>query len=227
MSGNAVADTEPELHAAEHRLLADIEDGVDRVKPWLERYGYGAVVAAIAVEGIGIPAPGQTILEAGSAAAAGHDGRLHIGWLLLAAFFAASIGSTAGYLIGRIGGRDLLRRLRLNPKHLDKIETQFNRYGGLLVLFGRFFDGPRQLAGISAGILEMHWLRFTLFNVAGAALWVCFWGLGVYYLDLHLDQVVAVMRRINPWIAGVTLVGVGVLIVLALRASRRRKGSAG
>ena len=38
-------------------------------------------------------------------------------------------------------------------------------------------------------------------------MWVCFWGLGGYNLDLHLDQVVALVRRINPWVAAVTLTG--------------------
>jgi membrane protein DedA with SNARE-associated domain len=195
---------------------------VDRVKPWLERYGYGAVFVAVGVEGFGIPAPGQTILEAGSAAAAGGSGRLRIEWLLLVAFIAASVGNSIGYAIGRAGGRDLLRRLRIHPKHLDKIEGQFARFGGWLILFGRFFDGPRQLNGIAAGILEMPWVRFTLYNVAGAALWVCFWGLGVYYLDLHLDQIVAVLRRINPWIATATLLGVVLSVFLLWRAARRR-----
>jgi membrane protein DedA with SNARE-associated domain len=97
----------------------------------------------------------------------------------------------------------------------------------LLVLFGRFFDGPRQLNGIAAGILEMHWVRFTLFNLAGAALWVGLWGLGVYYLDLHLDQLVSVLRRINPWIAAATLIGLGVTAVWFFRAARRRDPMAG
>lgn len=214
------------MHAAEHRLLHDIKESVDRVKPWLERYGYGAVFVAVGVEGFGIPAPGQTILEAGSAAAAGDSGRLRIGSLLLVAFVAASVGNSIGYAIGRAGGRDLLRRLRIHPKHLDKIETQFARFGGLLILFGRFFDGPRQLNGIAAGILEMPWVRFTLYNVAGATLWVCFWGLGVYYLDLHLDQIVAVIRRINPWIAAATLFGVFLSAFFLWRAVRRRDKSA-
>ena len=44
------------VHGLEHHLAA--------VQPLLERYGYGAVFLAIFVEGIGIPAPGQTLLIA-------------------------------------------------------------------------------------------------------------------------------------------------------------------
>jgi membrane protein DedA with SNARE-associated domain len=210
-----------EGHQVAHRLLRDIKEAVDRVEPWLQRYGYGAVFALVGVEGLGIPAPGQTILEAGSVAAAAPDARLRIGWLLLAAFLAAALGNSLGYWIGRAGGRPLLRRLRIGERHLGRVEAGFDRYGGWLIVFARFFDGPRQLNGIAAGILEMPWARFTLFNAMGAALWVCFWGLGVYYIDLHLDGLVALIRRLNPWMAAATVAVLAALAVLYWLKSRR------
>jgi membrane protein DedA with SNARE-associated domain len=101
------------------------------------------------------------------------------------------------------------------------VESGFNRYGGWFIVFARFFDGPRQLHGIAAGMLGMPWSRFLVFNLAGAALWACFWGLLVYYLDLHLDQVVSLIRRVNPWVAGATLALLIALVgVLWLRTVR-------
>lgn len=224
----ALADTPapPAAGHLTHRLLADIESGVARVQPWLERYGYWAVFGAVGVEGFGLPAPGQTILEAGAAASATAGSRLQIGWILLVAFLAAALGNTIGYLIGRLGGLALLRRLRIDKAHLDKVERGFDRYGGWLIAFARFFDGPRQLNGIAAGILEMPWLHFTLYNLLGAALWVSFWGLGVYYLDLHLDAIVALIRRVNPWVWGLTLAGVAALAFLLWRVYVRRDRTA-
>lgn len=210
-----------EAYRLEHRLLKDVEGAVERVEPWLQRYGYGAVFALVGIEGIGIPAPGQTILEAGAVASAKADSRLRIHWLLLVAFVAASLGNTLGYLIGRAGGRRLLERLHINERHLHGVEKGFDRYGGWLILFARFFDGPRQLNGIAAGILGMHWARFMPFNLAGAALWACFWGLAVYYLDLHLDQLVALIRRVNPWVAAASVAGLALLAVLLWRKASR------
>lgn len=209
-----------------HRLVKDIEDEVARVEPWLQRYGYWAIFGAVGVEGFGIPTPGQTVLEAGAAASASVDARLRIGWILLVAFLAASLGNTLGYMIGRLGGRAMLHRLHIPQRHLDKVENGFDRYGGWLIVFARFFDGLRQLNGIGAGILEMPWTRFTLFNLMGAALWACFWGLGVYYLDLDLDAIVGLIRRINPWVAAVTLAGVGAVVaILWLKYGRHRTGA--
>lgn len=206
-----------------HRMLTGIEDGVARVEPWIDRYGYGAVFGVIGVEGFGIPAPGQTILETAAVAAASGKSRLRIELVLLVAVVAASLGNTIGYLIGRAGGRELLTRVRLDPKHLQRVDDAFARYGGLVIVFARFFDGPRQINGIAAGILEMPWWRFTLFNLAGALLWAGLWALGVYYLDLHLDQLVAWLRLLNPWVAGATLAGVAVLAVLLIRVWWRRR----
>lgn len=147
---------------------------------------------------------------------------MSIGWILLTTFLAASLGNSLGYLIGRSGGRELFHRFRIDPRHLDKVERGFERYGGWLIVFARFFDGPRQLNGIAAGILEMPWARFTLYNLVGAALWACFCGLGVYYLDLHRDRVVFFIRRVNPWMAGISLAGLGIFAVLLWRWSSRQ-----
>lgn len=216
-----------ERHQVAHRMLKDIEGAVARVEPWLQRYGYGAVFALVGVEGFGIPAPGQTILEAGAAAAASAGSRLRIHWILLTAFLAASLGAMLGYFIGRAGGRPLLQRLHIDARHLDRVESGFQRYGGWVIVLARFFDGPRQLHGIAAGILGMPWRRFLVFNLIGAAFWACFWGLLVYYLDLHLDQVVGLLRRINPWMAAATLTGLGALTVLVwVRFSRPKPGRA-
>lgn len=165
MTGWAAAPTGPAEHPAPsavptesfpHRLLGDIEHDIAAVEPWLDRYGFAAVFAAVGVEGFGIPAPGQTLLIAGAVTAATQN-QFHIGLLLLTAFVAAILGSSLGYLIGRRGGRALLRRFRVDERHLQRVEQGFSRYGGGLIVIGRFFDGLRQLNGIAAGILEMPW----------------------------------------------------------------------
>jgi membrane protein DedA with SNARE-associated domain len=209
-----------------HHLLGQIQHKIAAVEPWLDRYGYGAVFAAVGVEGFGIPAPGQTLLIAGAVTAATQTD-FHIGLLLLTAFLAAVLGSSLGYFIGYQGGRALLHRCRVDERHLDRIERGFNRYGGGLIVIGRFFDGPRQLNGIAAGILKMPWWTFTAYNVLGAVLWVGCWGLGIYYLDEHLHAMLHVIRQLNPWVAAVTLAGAALLLAWGWYRWRRpnRPGS--
>ncbi|HPF57835.1 MAG TPA: DedA family protein [Candidatus Competibacteraceae bacterium] len=205
-----------------HRLLYDVQHEIATVEPLLDHYGYGAVFVAVGVEGFGIPAPGQTLLIAGAVTAANQN-QLRIDWLLFAAFMAALLGNSAGYLIGRRGGRALLRRFRISERHLQRIEHGFTRYGGGLLIIARFFDGLRQLNGIAAGLLEMPWWRFTFYNALGAMLWVSCWGLGIYTLDENLHTILAAIHALNPWVTTITLASVISLILLLLHYCRSQR----
>ena len=100
------------------RVVQDLKQAVDHVEPLLGRYGYPAVFLAVLVEGVGLVAPGQTLLIA--AALAATQGRLNIVWVLIWAFTAAVLGNSLGYLLGRWGGRPLLRKIGVNERHLAR-----------------------------------------------------------------------------------------------------------
>lgn len=201
------------------RLGHDLEAAVGKMQPLVERYGYAGVAGAVSLEGFGIPAPGQSLLMAGALESA--RGHMHLMLLLPIAVLAAVLGNSLGYLIGRRGGRPLLRRLGVNEAREAKLSGLFERYGGGFILMARFLDGPRQLNGIVAGTLAMPWWLFTVFNVAGAVLWVGLWGLGTFYLSEHLHAIHDVLRRINPWVAGVVLVAAIAVVVYLFRGRRR------
>ena len=167
---------------ADHQQSAAVrrfERSLARVQPLLQRYGYGAAFAAVMVEGMGIPTPGQTLLMAGALEAA--EGRMSIALLLILVTTAATVGNSIGYAIGRWGGRRALNKLNVNPQRQQRLDDLFKRRGGVVILLARFLDGLRQLNGIVAGVLQMPWWTFTAYNVAGAFLWTCAWGLGTYY----------------------------------------------
>ena len=73
------------------RLEGDFKRAVARVQPVIDRYGYPAVFLTILVEGVGIPAPGQTILIAAALSAA--HGHLSIVWVMILAFWAQGWGT--------------------------------------------------------------------------------------------------------------------------------------
>jgi membrane protein DedA with SNARE-associated domain len=104
---------------------------------------------------------------------------------------AATFGNSLGYAIGRWGGQAVLNKLEFNPQRQQRLDELFKRRGGLVILLGRFLDGLRQLNGIVAGVMKLPWWTFTAYNVAGAILWTCAWGLGTYYLgrDVHVIAV--------------------------------------
>jgi membrane protein DedA with SNARE-associated domain len=207
------------LHEAEQMVGSDAEAAIARVRPLLERYGYPAVFVAVGVEGMGIPAPGQTLLIAAAIDAA--HGGLNVVAVLALAVLAAALGNSIGYLIGRLGGRPLLQKLPISEARLGRIDALFRRHGGWFILVARFFDGSRQLNGIMAGMLEMPWWRFTFWNVLGAVLFVAVWGLGTWWLDRDIGHVMAVLERIEPLAIVLLVAALAAGAVYLLR--RRRK----
>lgn len=197
-----------------------IAEELARAEPLLARYGYSAVFVAVFVEGIGVPAPGQTLLLAGAVLAA--RGEIALGWLLATATAASALGMLVGWAIGRSGGRRLLERLA-GPR-LARIEGIFRRFGPGLVALGRFVEGLRQLSGIAAGALGMELAPFLVWDVLGALLWTSTWGLGAYFFTRETHMLARFLRTAGPTLLIATAVAlVGVLFWVW----RGRHGAAG
>ena len=176
--------------------------------PVIHHYGYFAVGGLILLEDFGVPSPGETTLIA--AALYAGLGDLNIFLVIIAALLGAIIGDNIGFAIGDFGGRPLVERygkyVLLTKERLDKAEAFFNRNGGKVVVVARFIEGLRQLNGIIAGISEMRWPSFILFNAIGAALWVGLWSTVGYFGGEHIDA----FRKYELYFtlaAGVLLVG--------------------
>ncbi len=155
------------------------------VEPYIAAYGSIALFIIIYFESFGAPVPGETLLIAASLLA--QQGELSLSVMLLAVFLGAILGDSTGYLIGHFGGRKILIRfgpyIKLTPERLEQFEKLFEKYGSGIVITARFFAILRQLNGIMAGALKMHWLKFVSANIIGAALWTLVWGAGPYYFS--------------------------------------------
>ena len=187
---------------------------------FIAHYGYAAVFLLIMLEDFGMPVPGETALVVSAAAAA--TGRLGIWGVLAAAFVGAVVGDNIGFLIGHFGGRPLVARvggkIGITPERLHHVEGFFGRYGEGIIVGARFVELLRQLNGIVAGFLGMHWARFLAYNALGAALWVGVWGAVGYFAGAHIAQIHALVARFTWLIAAVGIA----LIVAAWIAYRRR-----
>lgn len=198
--------------------MTGIEHMLAEATPWLHQYGYAAVAVAVMFEGTGIPLPGA-ILMGGAALLAG-QGELNVVLVWLTAWLAAVAGDNLGYWIGRGGGRRLLLRVGVRRNRLTRFERFFRRFGIWLLLFGRFFDGTRQLDGLVAGSARMPWLRFFFADLVGSALWVSVWVIGLYTLDQHTAMLHRIVSYLNPWVVGGTAIAlVGTLYMFCRRGA--------
>lgn len=138
-----------------------------------QQYGYWAVFLGILLENVGLPIPGETVTLAGGFLA-GSD-QLNY-WIVLGdAILGATIGGNIGYWIGRYGGWSLMlnlgRLFRIQEKQLVSLRDQFSENAAKAVFLGRFIALLRVFASPLAGIAEMPYLKFMIYNTAGAAAW--------------------------------------------------------
>ena len=177
----------------------------------LATYGYWAVLLFVAVESMGIPVPGETMLLAASVYA-GTTHRLAVAVVIAAAAAGAIAGDNVGFVVGRIGGYQLVRRygkyVRLDQRKVRLGQLLFDWHGGKVVFFGRFVPVLRIWAAFLAGMHQMSWTRFLAFNAAGVALWATLMGLGAYALGS------SVLRLGGP--IGLTIAALGTLAMAAV-----------
>ena len=141
------------------------------------------------------------------------------------AFVASVAGAEIGYLIGRFAGRELVLRygryVMIKPHHLDRAEAIVDRYGGVVVVIARYIVGLREANGIIAGITEMRWLTFTVFNVIGGCAWVATWVTIGDVAGDHIDTIYADINRYSLYVFGALVVLLAGYI--AWRVVRRRR----
>ncbi len=182
------------------------------LRAFVADYGYWAVALALLSESAGIPVPGEiTLLVASFLAYSQHQ--LHVGWIIVVATCAATLGGDLGYALGHYGGRPLLDRyqsvFRIPPATLKRGEEMFARYGAAAIFFARFVFGMRTFAGPLAGVLRMRWRTFAIFNFLGASLWVTFITSAGYLFGHHWRSLLRAMQRFN--IAVLIVAGVVIL----------------
>lgn len=183
----------------------------------LSSYGYWAVGGVIALESMGLPLPGETMLIA-AAAYAGATRNLNIWLVIPAAAAGAIVGDNIGFMLGRKLGYPLLTRyrqlLRLSERRVRLGQYLFRYHGSKIVFFSRFVTILRTLAALLAGVNCMAWPRFLIFNAAGAIVWAFGYGFAAYYFGAALKQ------AYTPIEVGLGIAA-AIVIVLAFFAARK------
>lgn len=118
--------------------------------------------------------PGDSLLFAAGTFAA--MGSLDLAFLLGLLVAAAVIGDSVNYALGHyVGQRAFAGHIPLvKQKHLLRTQDFYARYGAKTIVLARFIPIVRTFAPFVAGIGQMAYRRFLLYNVVGGALWVSF-----------------------------------------------------
>lgn len=157
---------------------------VTELSPWLSQYGYLALAIAIAIEGVGIPAPGQSLLIVATIFAI--SGKLSLPAVIIVAFISAFCGNLFGYVIGAQFGDWLLNKNWIKPETEQKLHRFIKKYGLFSMVLSRFVEGLKQYLSIGCGIAKMPLKQFLIGNLLATALWVLIFCGGVIVIEQQL-----------------------------------------
>ncbi|MDB4873682.1 MAG: putative rane protein [Gemmatimonadetes bacterium] len=198
-----------------HTLL-DLFHQIRDVRAIIAWGGYVGLTAIIFAETgllIGFFLPGDSLLVTAGLLAA-TTGVFNV-WLLGLLLTVASIlGNTVGYAIGQTAGPRLFSRedsLLFNKKHLFRAREFYERHGGKTVIIARFMPIVRTFVPVVAGMGQMGYRRYTIYNVVGGIGWIWsmlfigyFLGRYIPRIDQHIETVIILVVLISllPGIIG-------------------------
>jgi len=189
----------------------------------LESYGYIFVFIVVAAESLGIPLPGETVLVTAAAYAA--LGHLDIYAVICVAASAAIVGDTGGYWIGSRGGVAVIKHwggiLHINESHISRARAFFEKHGGKTVFFGRFIAILRTWAAVFAGVAQMPYREFLIYNASGAIIWAALFGTLGYLFGKNLPRLDDLIGQTSVAIA--LLVALFVILVIVFRWFRANR----
>ena len=176
---------------------------------------YGLPLIIFAETGLlaGFFLPGDSLLVTAGLLAA-TTGVFNV-WLLgLMLTVSSIIGNTVGYGIGRASGQRLFRRedsLLFNKKHLYRAHEFYERHGGKTVVIARFMPIVRTFVPVVAGMAQMGYRRYTIYNIVGGLGWIWsmlfigyFLGRYIPGVDQHIETVIIIVVFVSilPGIIG-------------------------
>ena len=161
--------------------------------------------------------PGDSLLFAAGVFSA-DGGGLHLGATLLVFYAAAILGNTSNYWIARFFGNRIIdsgKVKALTPERMGKLDSFFEKYGGLTIVITRFMPFFRTFAPFIAGTGHMNFAKFTLFNAIGGISWVSLFVLVGYFFG----GVPFVQEHFEVIVLGIVAVSVAPAVIGAVKAA--------
>lgn len=201
--------------------MSSILDAIRSVPPAVAYVIISLLVFGEAAVFLGFVLPGETaVLLGGFLASQGH---LSIVTLVVLVVICAIAGDSVGYQVGKHLGPRILR-LRIFAKHqarLDRAQDTLRRRGGPAVFLARWTAFFRAVMPGIAGLSQMRYRTFLVWNALGGIAWGVTFSLVGYFAGASYDKVAATIGK-----GAAVVIAVLVLAAVVVWRVRRRRQEA-
>ncbi|HKO15482.1 MAG TPA: VTT domain-containing protein [Gemmatimonadaceae bacterium] len=158
---------------------------------------------------VGFFLPGDSLLVTAGLVVASRPELLHANIYVLGIVLsvASILGNSLGYYIGMLTGPRLFTRensLLFNKNHLHRAHEFYERHGGKTIILARFMPIIRTFVPVVAGMAQMEYRRYTLYNVIGGVAWIWMMLFTGYFLgryipgiDQHIELVIVLVIALS------------------------------
>src|SRR5436190_2081913 len=202
-----------------------LEDVSDTLGAWTYLLvGFFAFVETGAF--VGLVIPGETVMLLGGAVAG--QGAIDVYLLIGVAWFAAWLGDTTSFFVGRRLGREFVLRhgprFGIGHERFERVEDYFSRHGGKTIFIGRFVSLVRAFAPFIAGSSGMRYRAFVPYSILGTGLWASAHILVGYFFSRSIESAAKYAGR-GAFVLGTTIVVIAAAVFLyrRLRVEENRR----
>ncbi|HYV39527.1 MAG TPA: VTT domain-containing protein [Gemmataceae bacterium] len=183
---------------------------------------------------VGFFLPGDSLLVTAGLIASNDNCGWSLPLLLATLCLSAIVGDTVGYTIGFKTGPKIFCREKsffFNKDHLLKAQAFYELHGGKTIILARFMPILRTFAPVVAGVGQMRYRSFIVFNIVGGIGWVCSMVLCGYFLPTLLNPVLEpvfgrgfkVEEHVEKVVIVVVLLSIAPGIVVWLKNKAKKK----
>jgi membrane protein DedA with SNARE-associated domain len=182
--------------------------------------GYPGIFLLMAMESSVIPIPSEIVMPPAGYLA--QQGQMNIWIAILCGTVGSLVGAYANYFAAHYLGRPLVLKygkyVWITEEKFAKVERFFRDHGEVSTFIGRLLPVVRHLISLPAGLAGMNHLKFSLYTLLGAGIWVTVLTFIGYFIGANQELI---MQYSHQALIGV--VALCVLIVVVYVWNHRRR----
>jgi membrane protein DedA with SNARE-associated domain len=175
---------------------------------------YAVIGALAAVENVFPPVPADTAVAVG--AFLSHYGTVALGAVFLVTWGSNVSAAASVYWAGRTFGRQFftgrLGRRLLHPRHLERMEQLYRRYGAWGIFLSRFVPGVRAVVPPFAGVARLGMVKTLLPLALASGIW---YGLLTWLVGKtarRIEEAARIVADLNWILLGAAVLAAGGLV---------------
>jgi membrane protein DedA with SNARE-associated domain len=188
----------------------------------ISELGYTGIFLLMAMESSVFPVPSELVMPPAGYLA--QQGRMNMAVVILCGTFGSLLGAYANYYAAQYLGRPLILKygkyVWITEEKFAKVEKFFKEHGEVSTFIGRLLPVVRHLISLPAGLARMNHVRFSLYTLFGAGLWVTVLSYIGYFIGANQELI---MQYSNHALIGAIMLSVVIAAAYVLNHRRKKK----